>query len=59
MKLILHVGLPKTGTTSIQEFFLKNNTLLKKRYKILYPTKILIGGAQHPLSWSILKASKN
>ena len=36
MKLILHIGTEKTGTTSIQKFLLKNREALNKQ-NILYP----------------------
>lgn len=35
MKLILHIGFPKTGTSSIQTFLFENTELLKKN-RILY-----------------------
>lgn len=33
----LHIGLEKTGTTSLQEFFYLNRNKLKKEYNIYYP----------------------
>jgi len=38
-ELCLHVGLPKTGTSSIQNFFQKNNESLKQR-GLCYPTPL-------------------
>ena len=35
--LDLHIGMPKTGTTAIQNFFAHNRTLLRDRFHILYP----------------------
>jgi hypothetical protein len=37
LKLILHVGRHKTGTSSLQIFFAQNYELLVKQYGILYP----------------------
>ena len=36
MSLILHIGFPKTGTTTIQRAFKKNAKALEK-YGIIYP----------------------
>ncbi|MCK9236795.1 MAG: glycosyltransferase [Thiopseudomonas sp.] len=35
--LYLHIGLPKTGTTAIQNFFCTNDSALKEKQKFLYP----------------------
>ena len=40
--LYIHAGYPKTGTTSIQQYFLENRLLLQ-HYGILYPTVGLHG----------------
>jgi hypothetical protein len=37
MKLILHIGMPKTGSTALQEFFAGNRGALLKQ-GVLYPT---------------------
>ena len=37
VSLDLHIGMPKTGTTAIQNFFAHNRNLLRDRYGILYP----------------------
>lgn len=47
-KLFLHVGLPKTATTSIQEFLLRNRDKLIAR-GVLYPKAGLQMIAHHPL----------
>ena len=37
MNCILHIGIEKTGTTSLQEFFILNqNILLSQNYKITH-----------------------
>lgn len=42
-RFILHIGLEKTGTTSIQRFLSANRTLLLEQHGILYP--------DHPSLW--------
>lgn len=37
VSLDLHIGMPKTGTTAIQNFFAHNRILLRDRFGILYP----------------------
>ncbi len=37
LRVIIHPGLPKTGTTSIQEAFFKNRAALLRDHGILYP----------------------
>lgn len=37
MKIVFHIGTFKTGTTSIQQFIMKNRELLSSKYGILYP----------------------
>ena len=36
-KIIFHIGLPKTATSSLQHFFHKNANLLQEDFNILYP----------------------
>ncbi|MEG6509456.1 hypothetical protein V6C03_10790 [Methyloligella sp. 2.7D] len=48
-QLYLHIGLGKTGTTSLQTFFWANRKPLAK-YGILYPTTGAVAGAHHLLS---------
>ena len=43
MKLFLHIGTAKTGTTNIQEFLRKNKEHLKKQ-DILIPSSIFYNG---------------
>src|SRR5690554_3774829 len=47
--LYLHIGLGKTGTTALQEFFWANRSQLAKR-GIDYPDYCVIAGAHHALS---------
>ena len=35
-ELVLHIGLPKTGTTSIQDVCFRNREVLRKRHNIRY-----------------------
>ena len=37
-KIILHIGFPKTGTTTIQNFLHERRTILLREKKILYPS---------------------
>ena len=41
--LLLHIGMPKTGTTAIQRFLLENNSVLLEKRGYLYP--------DHSLTW--------
>ncbi|WP_260377648.1 hypothetical protein, partial [Campylobacter hepaticus] len=53
MTCYLHIGMPKTGTTSIQTFLTENKNLLLQ-YNYLYPESILEWGHQHiTLVWII------
>ncbi len=52
--LVLHIGLPKTGSTAAQEFLYANRELLKTQ-KIYYPNTGIIDGAHHLLATSLLK----
>ena len=62
MRLYLHIGLSKTGTSAIQTFFYRNREILLKELKILYPqTGILIAGgipAHHFLAFSLFKPNE-
>jgi hypothetical protein len=52
--IYLHIGRPKTGTTSLQIFFYKNRRALMDR-GILYPSTGLWGSAHHSLAVSLLE----
>ncbi len=62
MTFILHVGTHKTGTTSIQHFFRKNDKLLRER-GIWYPNYNIINKAKryahHEVAHAIAGKSKN
>ncbi len=44
--LYIHIGIPKTGTTAIQQFFLRNSERLKQ-YGISYPVMEQRGVLEH------------
>jgi hypothetical protein len=49
-KIIVHVGMPKTGTTAMQYVFLNKRTELLEKYSLLYPGyagSTCIENAQH------------
>ena len=48
-KLILHIGMGKTGTTALQDFFWENSANLKK-YGLYYPQYGAVSHAHHLLS---------
>ena len=54
MKLYLHVGYPKTGTTAIQHFLYNNRECLKEA-GYLYPDIGICDKAHHSLAISILE----
>ena len=54
MRFILHIGIHKTGTSAIQEFFSRYRDLLMKKYCILYPETGIIGHAHYYLPYSFL-----
>ena len=56
MKLILHIGTEKTGTTSIQQFLKKNASQLK-RNDIFIPQTPMVGSGNH--RWIPVFASSN
>lgn len=48
-KLVIHMGMGKTGTTALQVFFSTNREVLK-HHGVLYPTLGEVSGAHHRLS---------
>lgn len=52
-QIILHIGNPSAGSTSLQEFFFENRSALRKS-GVAYPTSALGGiKAHHNLAWSL------
>jgi len=57
MKLYLHIGIEKTGTSSIQSFLHENRKLLLEKYKILYPvTGLWVDKSHHDLAFSAINS---
>lgn len=54
MKLILHVGNHKTGSTTIQNSLKRGSELLLSKYGVLYPETFQIRAAHHLLPSTIL-----
>jgi hypothetical protein len=52
MKVILHIGIHKTGTTAIQFFGTRNREALAQR-GCLYPSVYTKFNAHHPLPWAL------
>ncbi len=52
MTACIHIGTPKTGTTSIQQFLYANKELLLKD-KILYPSSIILDKQFDPQHWDL------
>jgi hypothetical protein len=52
LKLFLHIGYPKTGTTALQAFLANNDEALAKQ-GILYPKTGRIGNAHYGISFSL------
>ena len=52
MRIILHIGLYKTGTTAVQKFFARNRSELARR-GVLYPESATKYDAHHPLPWAL------
>jgi hypothetical protein len=52
--LYIHIGWPKTGTSAVQSFFVKNTEVLKNKYRIYYPKIGRWGdGSHHDLAFSL------
>jgi hypothetical protein len=52
MRIILHIGLYKTGTTAVQKFFTRNRSVLVQK-GVLYPESFTKFDAHHPLPWAL------
>ncbi|MBI5429089.1 MAG: hypothetical protein HY938_01385 [Nitrosomonadales bacterium] len=59
MQIFIHIGWHKTGTTSIQEFLLKNRERLAITNKIYYPEEGMLFCAHHNLAWAIQNKKKS
>lgn len=51
-EIILHIGSPKTGTTSLQAFCTRNRDILAK-LNLLYPKTGCVNVAHHELAWAV------
>ncbi len=56
-QLYIHIGLHKTGTSSIQEFLSVNSEVLQRR-KIIYPHTEKKNNAHYSLAWSLNEKKK-
>jgi hypothetical protein len=52
MRLIIHIGTHKTGSTAIQRFLSHNREAVAAR-GVCYPTAHTANYAQHPLAWAL------
>lgn len=52
MRIILHIGVYKTGTTAVQNFLSRNRSALAQR-GVLYPESFTRFDAHHPLPWAL------
>jgi hypothetical protein len=52
MKIVLHIGWHKTGTTSIQSLLVANRALLQRDRRTYYPAEGLLQGAHHLIAWT-------
>lgn len=53
MKIIVHIGWHKTGTTAIQSFLKKNTLKLIDENKLYYPSEGLVNSAHHAIAWAL------
>ena len=58
MKIFLHIGWYKTGSTAIQKFLDANRDTLLSQYRILYPKTGCVMNAHHSIAWSLQDPSK-
>lgn len=54
-RAILHIGIHKTGTTSIQEWCYDNRHLLQDRTGWTYPSELTVQKAHHVIPWSVME----
>jgi hypothetical protein len=50
--IYIHIGWHKTGTTSVQDFLLKNRLELIGREKVYYPNEGMLICAHHTIAWA-------
>ena len=53
MKIVLHIGWHKTGSTAIQKFLCENRQALLDRFGVLYPETGMFTVAHHLVAWSL------
>jgi len=53
MKIVLHIGWNKTGSTAIQKFLFENRQALLDRFGVLYPETGRFTVAHHLAAWSL------
>jgi hypothetical protein len=58
MKIIIHIGWHKTGTTAVQAFLKKNNEKLIHENKLYYATEGLVNFAHHHIAWALKGINK-
>jgi ubiquinone/menaquinone biosynthesis C-methylase UbiE len=59
MKILLHIGWHKTGSTAIQQFLHANRDAILKRTGILYPLSGIHTVAHHLAAWSLHEPLNN
>lgn len=53
-RLYIHIGLPKTGTSAIQNYLVTNYDLLKDKHNLFYPKLGRAGdGSHHNIAWAL------
>lgn len=58
MKLIIHIGWHKTGTTAVQNSCVMNSETLESQ-KVIFPETGLLHGAHHRIPWSLQHEKRN
>ncbi|MBE3607087.1 sulfotransferase domain-containing protein, partial [Campylobacter sp. RM13119] len=54
--IYLHIGWPKTGTSAIQQFLVRNFDVLKNKYNLFYPDYgRWIDGSHHNIAFSLME----